>query len=63
MFAEFADFCEANGLRYYLYAGTLLGAVRHRGFIPWDDDTAVMMPSPDYDRLMLTTRAAGMGDA
>lgn len=59
LLAEFADFCEANGLRYYLYAGTLLGAVRHKGFIPWDDDTDVMMPRPDYDRLMAITRAAG----
>lgn len=59
LLAEFADFCEANGLRYYLYAGTLLGAVRHKGFIPWDDDTDVMMPRPDYDRLMAMSRAAG----
>ena len=59
LLAEFADFCEANGLKYYLYAGTLLGAVRHKGFIPWDDDTDVMMPRPDYDRLMHMACATG----
>ena len=37
----FRNFCESNGLKYFITAGTLLGAVRHGGFIPWDDDVAV----------------------
>ena len=51
MLETLADVCEANGLRYYLDGGTLIGAARHKGFIPWDDDIDVMMPKPDCLRL------------
>jgi len=51
MLSWFHDFCVDNNLRYYVVGGTMLGAVRHQGFIPWDDDIDVGMPRPDYIRL------------
>lgn len=48
---EFHRICTENGLTYYLAYGTLIGAVRHNGFIPWDDDADVWMPRKDYQKL------------
>ena len=56
MLKEFDRVARKYKLRYTMCAGTLLGAVRHRGFIPWDDDIDVSMPRPDYEKLVRLNR-------
>lgn len=48
----FHAWCERSKLRYSLAYGTLIGAVRHKGFIPWDNDMDIMMPRPDFERML-----------
>lgn len=57
----FIEICDTHQLSYYCCAGTAIGAVRHHGIIPWDDDIDVIMPRPDYDRLMEIARHEDFG--
>jgi len=52
IFKEFVNICQNNNLTYYICGGSFLGAVRHKGFIPWDDDIDVAMPRPDFEKFL-----------
>lgn len=52
MLKKLVSVCDELGLRYCLYFGTLIGVVRYHGFIPWDDDVDIVMPRPDYEKLV-----------
>lgn len=52
IYKELKEVLDKNGLRYYAIGGTCIGAVRHRGFIPWDDDMDLVMPDSDYEKFV-----------
>lgn len=49
---DFMEFCDERGLRYFMAGGALIGVLRHKGFIPWDDDIDLSMPRKDYDKFI-----------
>lgn len=52
MFKYFIEFCKKHEITYYLCGGTMLGAIRHQGFIPWDDDIDLFVPRKDFEKLI-----------
>lgn len=62
LLSSFDTFCDNNNLKYYLAYGTLLGSIRHKDFIPWDDDIDILMPRPDYEKLIILTKEKGISD-
>lgn len=62
MLIEFQAYCEKHKLQFFLDSGTLLGAIRHKGFIPWDDDMDICMLRPEYDRLLQLIKKGPISD-
>ena len=62
MLEKFDKFCLEKNLKYFLVGGTLLGAIRHKGFIPWDDDIDLAMPRPDYMKLLELLKVEKISD-
>ncbi len=61
VYLDIAALCEKNSLTYMLAGGSCLGAIRHQGFIPWDDDLDLMMPREDYDKLINLLKMGALG--
>ncbi len=59
---KFDEFCKLHNLKYQLFAGTLLGAIRHKGFIPWDDDVDIIMIREEYEKFLKLYNSKGYGD-
>ncbi|MEE1197888.1 MAG: LicD family protein [Acutalibacteraceae bacterium] len=62
MLRAFINLCNENGLKYFIEGGTLIGAVRHQGFVPWDDDMDVSMPRADFEKFRELTKSGYLGE-
>ena len=62
IYNDLNSFCVKNGLKVYLFGGSLIGAVRHGGYIPWDDDIDVAMSRPDYQKMLTLTNNGWISD-
>ena len=62
IYLDVAELCDKHGLTYMMSGGTCLGAIRHQGFIPWDDDLDIMMPRKDYDQLIRLLEDGALGE-
>lgn len=63
MYQDIADLCESKGITLMLCGGSCLGAIRHQGFIPWDDDLDTCMPRADYEKLKTLLVAGALGES